>query len=242
MKRILTLITAAMLMFGVAGTASAAMTTGDFTLIAIGETNEKSVVFGTLEDEVVNNAFTLAELGGDDWSAVTIVAVANFTVSNNVGEISEWYNRNTSYVAVDAGETPTFQYAALTNFVSSVTLTTVGHRNDDLISNIDDNAANIQLSPLNSVSGFVTNLIASADLTNILTEDIWMDIWEYTYDSFADYTGQVKFVNADTGIDLHIWSEGGVIMAELTSVPVPGALVLLGSGLMALVGIRRKRA
>jgi len=196
------------------------MVTGDFVLIGIGETNETTVNFGTLDNEVKTDVFDLGTLGGSDWSAVNIIAVAGQIKDTNT-TTPPYYNKETGYVAVDAGQTPT--WGSFSVFNSAMNGVTVGHATEDTISVTDLNSANFLLSPSNAAGGFVTNLIADANLGDILNNDIYMDIWSYTYDSFAGYTGLPETVYGDTGVDLHIWADNGEINAELatSAVPIP---------------------
>ena len=77
---------------------------------------------------------------------------------------------------------------------------------------------------------------------------IWLDAWAMAeqpgpdlFESWDDY--YAYFAEGDWG---EIWAESGggfYFDAEIqtTEIPIPGALWMLGSGLLALVGIRRRR-
>ena len=72
------------------------------------------------------------------------------------------------------------------------------------------------------------------------TNPIKMDIWMYDNNHSNDLSDDIL---ANTSYQLVIGIDAdNMVYAEVSQVPVPGALILLGSGLLALVGVRRKNA
>jgi hypothetical protein len=90
-------------------------------------------------------------------------------------------------------------------------------------------------------NGFIV-FVNGKQVAKANAEGSW-DIWEYTYSISSTY-----FINGQNIIRAFAEDHGGgtffdmMLTAEVNPVPIPGALWLLGSGLMGLIGIRRRFA
>jgi hypothetical protein len=80
--------------------------------------------------------------------------------------------------------------------------------------------------------------VSLADLA--VGSDIVMDIWFFNNMETTDQ-GDDMLTMTQQQLVISMGADG-MVSAAVTTVPIPGAMVLLGSGLLALVGIRRKNA
>ena len=240
MKRILTLMTALMLVVGVAGNAAAYTQYGEFALVTMGKTLETADSFGGATDQVsliwdindlagtrLDNIWTLDQFNGDGYADLRIIAVGGPGYDAD-------YTQEVWYVGIQQGQTPTLRDSSFGGWSSAYVNAAGQHNLMDFrtIPNLSTFADG--LSPLFSQSGFVTSGNAAyLSIGDILTADYVLDIWAYDAWTGAEW---------NTGLSVRMFAENGTINAEINAVPIPGALMLLGSGLLALVGIRRKRA
>lgn len=229
MKKIITFIAAICLVFGVAGNATAAFDYGTESSLILSITDKNSTEtgydLGTMDVDfsITDQQVMLAEAGTVDFNAGYFVGVYAAT--------SDWeftYGINPNYTS----ETPTSNYIALQNAYISISEFGYGH----------DNGTKVEISPssIRSYStllsggdylGFVPNAVSDMEVTlNPLDGNAYVDVALYQY---LAMTGELK-----EGL-IRIYENGAV---ELNPVPVPAAVWLLGSGLLGLVGIRRKRA
>lgn len=76
------------------------------------------------------------------------------------------------------------------------------------------------------------------DLSALDVDGGYVEMYLYGYGQYLDYLG---YADADAGISLVVRiNSDGTIVLNPSAVPVPGAGILLGAGLLALVGLRRK--
>lgn len=235
MKRFLCLLAGLMLIFGAANTASAAFTGTDFAIFAIGENLETSRSFG---DMPLASGETAADILYSGFSPDTY---ANINVYGTSGLYADYETLTaTYYMAVS--EVPTV-FGQFVNQDTNLQTTTLLHTGNGYYDNADDNAYN----PSANIIGWLKNGSASANLANIQTEDVYMDILKFNFALNLDtFQWMVTSVD-DTGLDMHVYLDdvnSNIIRSEIASaaVPVPAAVWLLGSGLLGLVGISRRNA
>jgi hypothetical protein len=236
MKRLLNLLAALVLVVGLAGNAAAYTAFGEFALVTMGTTLETADSFGgntssyvwninELAGTRLDNIWSIDQFNGDGYADLAIAAIGGSAY--DAGYTQEIY-----YVGVQQGQTPTFRDTTFGGWQSGYLSAAGSHELNDFFDSNDSSSFSSGLSPIISQSGFVVSENAAIlSIADILTSDYVLDIWAYDALSGEEY---------NTGLYVRMFAEGGAINAEI--VPIPGALMLLGSGLLTLVGIRRKKA
>ena len=243
MKRIFSLMAACMLVVGVAGTASAFLSQGSF----VADINEGANELMVLIDDTLDNGLNPAGPVED------IFPISYFTEATSYADLKfggfsgavhgDQYQNYEAYVAVSG--TPTLDaniFAGIANDGAGalegakVEPSTAGQRPSGTAGYLGTLGAGVRRA-----------FGADATTISLAAFDEWqegqvitlsMDIWHVLDDQW----GMGGFaVQEDSGLDLTITRNAdGTISTAV--VPIPGALMLLGSGLLALVGIRRKNA
>jgi len=248
MKRILSILAGAALVFGVAGNAAASFQSGTFMTMVTDGTNELVVgldndSLGGLDNNVVSNIFN-QDLSffteADSFSDLTIGGVAERTYNNSL-------NYNLWFAVTDAADATTVGSGSASAIVTGIR--GLGNNAQGTGDVQIDTLANNGLT--NSITVGTWGILTGATVTTDLSAlDAWTlgEVVSVSLDIITaanDYYGIAgHWTNwTDTNADLIISRlADGSITAELQVVPIPGALVLLGSGLLAMVGIRRKNA
>jgi hypothetical protein len=245
MKRILLFFAAVMLIVGIAGQAMALdYERGEFLVGIFGTNNTIAMEFGSYDiatDEMTEglyvDLFDITEIGstfaGD--TSLADLQLAGAGVLNYFDMISFTQIQNAAF-AVQKDSDFTISSALFNTLETTVNYSSFPH--DDGVDGTPTVASNGDLAGSlgnGTLNGFLgqdyVGTISLADLTadNFISMDI------YTVD------GNDGWTVTDTNYDLVIGLDGNMVYAQVSTVPIPGALVLLGSGLLALVGVRRRR-
>ena len=114
--------------------------------------------------------------------------------------------------------------------------------------------AQINEGPIFSIDGITTNGTYLGTVTVLDPDDLWYNI--NTSDHFAVTFGQtvtiggtttflnphLSAINPEFNQTAVLWDEGSIALSSSTSlVPTPSAIWLLGSGLLGLVGMARRK-
>ena len=252
MKRIFAILVATALVFCSVGSAMAAYFDSNNLMMVVYNWDDKEVAidlgdFSTVDYSVGGQ--TLAAAGSVDLSSFG-GAVSDWS-DLNVGLFTAYYGNSTFHFVLGATQDTalTINSAAKTTFFTAATKvhTTYAASGTQVAtgdasytysySNYLDNLAYGQMAGYNPYSAS----LAGPDLSALLT-DGFIDLYLYEYDANGnlvagngvDYSGIIR-LNADGSI---VTVAGG----NTTPTPIPGALVLMASGLVGLVGIRRKNA
>ena len=250
MKRILSVLFALTMIFGMAANA---MGEHDFSLMTINGFRGLETVdtfdsllngWGNLSlppaGTTIEDIFDLDDFGAISYSEFETVAMSNF-------EYMPDYSGQRAWIAIQKDATPDFDQS-IGAFMTAYTNVFLYHDGPPEVKpfGLGIGIGGDGMVPLNILGGFENNGVASVNLDNILTQDILMDIWQL--DLTVDYTGNVMDWEK-SGFDLKIYNSGGTELgteridaAIISAVPIPGAVWLLSSGFLALVGVRRKRS
>jgi len=252
MKKLLGLVIAVCLMFGIAGQASAYWTDNDLLLTVYNEDdNEVTVDLGDLSTDISLTAtnVTLASAG--------TVSLSQF---NNLtwGDLSmALYARNQSgylvYFGLTKDTSDSISNANRNTFAAGVTSIYTQYTNESS-TNVNIQAAlsgvNITYDYVINKKGASTGTYLAFNKENAYGEAIlseletvgYVDMYLYCYSIISPAT-QVTGETTDYVAVIRLNSDGSIVLnPETSTVPIPASLLLFGSGLLGLFGIRRKIA
>ena len=260
MKKFLSVLFAATMIFGMAANASANMGTHDFAMMTLDQTVGWETVDtlgpvwnGTWGDDpylpaagtTITDIFKLSDfVGVSSYSALNTAAVSNFEW------ISSDYSGQRAWIAIKKDATPSFDVNP-GSYVTGYTNVYLYHTPESTpdVKGFGDAGEGLEyggFSPLPYLGGFENTGNATVNLANILTEELLMDIWQ------VDWTtgGGNHVAWEKSGFDLKIYNSGGTTLGseqidatimDASAVPIPGAVWLLVSGLLTVMGIRRRK-
>jgi hypothetical protein len=254
-KKMITRLAAALIALG-AGNAMASFDNGDLIRFVYNSAtgSETGTDLGSISTLLTNVAasgsvnitapglFTNGANLGSANNANLMVAymVANDTYGTN------GYNPNTNYFSSQSGQVNgPFANTNMQNqmgaLFSGVTYNPVNTHNSTQVSTTNTNAASYQVTMSNGfMGGLLLNPDGEASLATLATASIsqslyyWADVTAGTDGSLVTSNGQALQILTN--------SNGSTTLVGGTSpTPIPAAAYLLGSGLMGLLGLRRKQ-
>ncbi len=240
MKRIFSILAALTLIAFVAAPAMAFdLSEGEFVIGLMGTNTEMGVDMSTaLTVGVVTDLFDATDIGavfsGDtDLSAIRIGGAAyTETLVGRIYDRMMWF-------AVEEGTTPVADLNGFTGIQSPLVnmQAITGGADDYYTATLSSNTMGGLLDTY--YSGALENAVGRTDLSTLTASNsVVMDIWSYDNNASTSLDDDIL---VDTGLNLVIGIDANnMVYAQV--VPIPGALILLGSGLLALVGVRRKNA
>jgi hypothetical protein len=246
MKKILILLAVAVLLLGVSGQSMASLTTGDLIRVVYkngGTGSEVATDMGAagwttpISGSTLYNTnnFSLGQFAGAGWGDLSVAYYANTTAG------SFWFSGPDGGMDNSASKLALVR-TALTqmNGVYSTAMGTTGKQGSILSSNASSywNKMNLGGTNVGSWDGYVGTGMGVQSLADLGTLG-YVDQYLYYYPSSSSNT-------AGTGMKLaqiRTFADGTTRLSEVPSaVPIPAAVYLFGTGLVGLIGIRRKKA
>ena len=230
-----------MLMFSFAGQAMAAFTSGDLIMVVYktgGTGNEVAIDLGAFSASTPvsgttlynANTFALSQFTGSSWSDLN---VAYFEKSSG-GSPNFWLSGPTDGVQTNNGAIKSGLNTAMSQVLGAYSTAASGASMVTLASS----SANSYWQSLNlsgtSVGQFATyvNQVSEKNLAALASTG-YVDQYLYYYPKATNGTNGSGVAIAD----VRTFADGHT---EISAVPIPAAIWLLGSGLIGLVGIRRR--
>jgi hypothetical protein len=233
MKKVMGLVLALFLVVGTAGSAMAAL--GDFFLVAYEHADNALPIELSGNEAAVNfGAPGALDFIADFQNYDTGITLADFAVSN-------WSD---VYVGVfGGGITPGFVPDSA-YFGSGVTPNMGGNKDPFMYASIDMGFAGYDGGPMSDTNSYVNKMDVGGTSP--------------TYNTLLQNIGEVQLVDGGAAwIDVYITPDGvgytqlanwtldtssGSLVINPSAVPVPGAVLLFGTGLLGFFGIRRKQS
>ncbi len=252
-KRFWGIVFAMVLAIGLSGPASAAFFEGNTLVVSIYNAvdNEVGVDTGinlsTFNFATANNVtapgggFSLDNFGNKDWNTLS---AGIWGKNAAVAATAEYFATNFTYApSVNIGAFGTFEGSA--SSVNGYYGTTLG--TNPAVGQPGNAASYYKLMDLSSVPGYYNNLNQGYGDDGLQGEANLGDLVDPGYVDMYLYkvskSGRSAAIELGDGHDyqavIRLTKDGDVIVNP-SAVPIPGALLLLGSGMTAFLGLRRK--
>ncbi len=243
MKKIVTIMAAALLTLGAAANAMAYFANGDLIQVAYvrGGTNEvatdlgsiSNVLGGTTVTLTGSNAPSLSALGATSWDQVYVAYFALNTANKNFfvsGDSNTAGTKNYTSLASTFSNLYVGYQAAGGTTSQTVTLAQTAVHSYNTLFNTNDTSGvsnGYMGGYLTTWTGTEANLAALAT-GGTVTSTIYEKANAGAFDSASPWSAT----------PLTIANSNGMVVASAT--PIPPSFLLMGSGLLGMVGIRRK--
>ena len=254
MKKFLVTILAAFMVCAVAGSA-AAFSNGDLTLVLYNpDDTEVAFNLGQVSGIDFGQANVELQTGISGYSFLDDMAGTSILDDVKVGMISSnnatFSSMFSSTLADDAYTVALTTLSVFGNAVTDLYNNTYGPTTDKYVGDPKTNQFHAWMNENGNAMGSYQGLNGAPDRTKAVGTFTNGVAEIYLYEISVDFgtfeVVNVKGTGVNAGLDhiakISIYEDGRVVLNEGASpVPVPGAVVLLGSGLLGLVGIRRRK-
>ena len=245
MKKIVVLFAAAMLLFGFSGQAMATTVYNDLIQVIYATNNNNTTEYitdlgnvNTLISEATPSGYTLGNVNLSGLGTLNNYQVAYFATNNNIGQ-NIWVSGNGIQISQNAGTSQASAFATPYNVLMGQALTnksgfntmTLASTSTNSYMNLMNQGSNLTSDGLyGGFGGFLGNYNGESTIAGSA-------VTQYLY----------EYVNANTsqnGLEVLklVTNADGSTELVATATPVPPSVLLLGSGLLGLVGIRRKQS
>jgi hypothetical protein len=244
MKRIFTLLAAAMLVFGVAGNAMAAFDVGNLTLVAYegvhSSTAGNEAIFNLGAEDLtglpaigttVDTGIAMSDFDATDWADIKVGLVGGALADDWSYTEPIYFTSDVTGVTVD--DISNFQNAMGALYFGKLYGTTA----DKMVYGKGDYGSYITGFDATTTAGSYGLTVKGVGIADFGAEVQLGDGIYYT-DLYESNSYSTPALLGTLSLD----TTSGSLVVGYTPVPVPGALVLFGSALLGMVGLRRKNS
>lgn len=262
MKKLLSAVVAGCMIFAAAGQALASFEEGHLILTVYNnDAQEVGYDLGDVSDLVYGTAYGAGSIDLSNYDPAIVTGLSDLNAGvyayeaervSNDGWEHYYYGSPVTY---PEGEAPEARVSAVSSYVGAVNYPRSAYQTGDtdndgvvVIENVDQQYAfrmnNEGTSPGSYNNLPRTYLEANEGRLAWLESNDYLEMYVYEFNYMDDdrQTEDWSGMYGEAIAIVRLHNDGSIEVASVSAVPIPGSIFLLGTGLLGLIGVRRKNA